>query len=198
MKHSAGLLATAAMLAAAVPFWDVKPPTEWSIEEVRTMLTNSPWAQMVDAGANNPAPPVQVYIATAQPIQLAEDSVRAATKAKEDDPSWVEYRDYLVENSSKYVVIAIEVLKAEAFLDNAETTRMEKESELRIGKRKYKVTGHFPPSASDPHARLVFPRDVRPGDRSLAFDLYIPGAGSPYRRAEFPLKEMTYHGQPAF
>jgi hypothetical protein len=186
------------LLMTAVPFWQAKPSSEWTLDEVRTLLTDSPWAQMVDAGKDNPAPAVQIYVAGAEPIIAAEDRLRAARKSTGEDPSWQEYRDYLVENAGKYIVLAIRVLKAESFLDNSETKHMEDDSYLLVGKRKYKVTGHFPPSSTDPYARLVFPRELQPGDRVLTFDLYIPGAGSPYRQAQFSLKEMIYRGKPAY
>jgi hypothetical protein len=75
---------------------------------------------------------------------------------------------------------------------------MEKESVLRIGRRKYRMTGHFPPAPTDPYLRLVFPREVDPQDKSLRFELYLPGVPSPYRWAEFRLREMRYRGEPAF
>ncbi len=192
------IAASGLLFALATPFWEAKPSTEWSVDETRTLLTNSPWAQAVDAGRNNPAPPVQVYIATAEPVQLAEDRLRAAAKVKSEDPSWAEYREYLIENTGKYIVFAVGVTDAAAFADNSETKRLEDKSELRVGKRKYKIAGQFPPSSSDPYVRLVFPRDIQPGDRTLFVELYVPGAGSPYRRAEFPLKELVYHGQPSY
>jgi hypothetical protein len=192
------LFLPALLIASAAPFWDSKPPAGWSIDEVQILLTNSPWAQLVDAGKTNPAPSVQVYVASAAPMLAAEDRLRAAKKLKTDDPSWQEYRDYLVDNTGKSIVLAIRALKPEVFLDNSEIKHMENESYLRIGKRKYRVTGHFPPSSTDSFARLVFPHEVQPGDRNLIFDLYVPGVGSPYRRAEFTLKEMVYHGQPAY
>jgi hypothetical protein len=193
------LLVPALLMASAAPFWDTKPPADWSIDEVQTLLTNSPWAQLVEAtGKSNPAPSVQVYVASAAPMVAAEDRLRAAKKMKTDDPSWQEYRDYLVDNTGKSIVLAIRVQKRESFLDNSETKHMEDESYLRIGKRKYRVTGHFPPSSTDPFVRLVFPREVQTGDRNLIFELYVPGVGSPYRRAEFMVKDMVYHGQPAY
>ena len=53
------------------PFWVNKPATEWSEPELLALLTNSPWAQPVDGPGPN-APAVEVYLATAGPMQLAE------------------------------------------------------------------------------------------------------------------------------
>ena len=59
------------LLLAAAPFWEAKGPTAWSEDELNQLLTESPWAQVAEgAGANLPG--VQVYLATAKPIQLAE------------------------------------------------------------------------------------------------------------------------------
>ena len=186
------------LMMAAIPFWDAKPAADWTRDEINTLLTDSPWAQIVDAGKNNTAPPVQVYLATAQPIMLAEDRLRAARKATGDDPSWQEYRDYLVENTGKYLVLAIRVVNHESFLDNSEVKHMEDDSYLRVGKRKYRITGHFPPSSTDPFVRLVFAQDLQPGDRNLTFELYVPGTGSPYRQAQFAIKDLAYHGRPSY
>jgi hypothetical protein len=188
----------ALLMAAGVPFWESKPAAEWSMDQVNTLLTDSPWAEMVEAGRKDLAPAVQVYLATAEPIEQAEQRARAARGIKLSDPLWQEYVDYLAENKGKIIVLAIRATKAEDFLDGKEASSMEKESYLKIGKRKYKIIGQFPPSSGDPYERMIFPRDVDPGDRSLVFDLYVPGTGSPYRHCEFPLKDLVYHGKPCY
>ena len=80
--RSAVLAIPVLLIAGTAPFWDTKPAGDWALDEVRTLLTNSPWAQMMDAGPNNPAPVVQVYLATAEPMQLAEERMRAAAKVR--------------------------------------------------------------------------------------------------------------------
>lgn len=72
---------------------------------------------------------------------------------------------------------------------------MEDECLLRAGRKKWKMTGHFPPSASDPYLRLAFPRQVQMSDKSLILDLYLPGVPQPYRVAQFSLKEMVLAGK---
>ena len=47
-----------------------------------------------------------------------------------------------------------------AFSDNRETRQMEQECVMRVGRKKLKMTGHFPPSPGDPYLRLAFPREV--------------------------------------
>ena len=186
------------LFLAAVPFWEAKPADSWTVEEARALLTDSPWAQKADTGRNRDELPAPVYLASADPVILAEDRLRASRRSHGEDPAWTEYREYLVENSGKYIVLAILVIKPEALLDNSESRRMEEESVLRSGKRKYRVTGHFPPSRTDPFVRLVFPREVFDTDKSLRFELYVPGTGRPYRQAEFRLKDMLYRGKRSF
>jgi len=49
------MVALLALLAA--PFWEAKAPRDWSEEELRALLHDSPWAQGAD-----PAPAVQVCV----------------------------------------------------------------------------------------------------------------------------------------
>jgi hypothetical protein len=186
------------LLASATPFWEAKPPAQWTVEEAQSLLFDSPWAMTAQAGKDSLAAPVWVYVASAEPAILAEDRLRSSRKSRDEDPSWTEYREYLTENAGKYIVIAIGGANPRDLLDNSETRRVEDESRLRIGKRKYKIVGHFPPSSTDPFVRLVFPRDLQPGDRSLAFEVYVPGTGAPYRQVEFRLKDMVYRGHPSY
>lgn len=189
---SAAAWAAALLLAAGPPFWNQKPPAQWTVEEAERILADSPWGQVVDAGPKSLAPGVAVYIATAAPVIEAEDRLRAARKQSSADPSWEDYREYLLAEHGKIVVVAVRLPDPAAFLDAAEGRRMEKESVLRVGKRRYPLAGHFPPSSTDPYVRLAFPRDVLPGDRSLVFELFVPGVN--YRMAEFKLSEMVYRG----
>ena len=46
-----------------------------------------------------------------------------------------------------------------------------------------------------PYLRLAFPRQVELNDKKLYFDLYIPGVPSPFRSAEFTLKDMVVAGK---
>jgi hypothetical protein len=42
---------------------------------------------------------------------------------------------------------------------------------------------------------LIFPRSVRPADKSVAFRLYLPGLPFPEREAEFHVKDLSYKGK---
>ncbi len=196
------LLPFLALLLAA-PFWEAKAPAEWSDLELQALLTESPWAQLVSGpGTASPAPPVQVYLATAAPMELAlEESARRARlhrkpgQAEPPGASEEEYRAWLQENRAQQIVLAVGIGDKPAFSDEREVKRMEQECVMRVGRRKFKLTGHFPPSAGDPVLRLAFPREVQPEDKTVSFDLYLPGLTAPYRLVEFRVKDMLVHGR---
>jgi hypothetical protein len=172
-----------ALLAA--PFWETKAPVDWTDIQIEKLLHDSPWAQMAD-----PGPAVQVYLATAQPIREAE----AEWARRRGKPLNDEYVDYLKQEGANKLVVAIAYKNLTALADGEEAHRMEEESIMRVGRQKYKMEGHFPPVPSDPYLRLVYPRAATERDKSVTFELYLPGYG-PYHEAEFRLRDMTYKGK---
>ena len=187
-----------ALFLFADPFWIGKPPAEWSDAQLLALLNDSPWAQAVD-GPGQGAPAVQVYLATAAPILLAEKErdrriqVRRAPGTPAPDKS--EYRLWLEDQGGSQIVLAVHIQNNRGFLDEHEVRKMEDETEMHAGKRKFKLTGSFPPTESDPYLRLAFPRQVELTDKTLRFDLYLPGVPSPFRSAEFTLKDMVSGGK---
>jgi hypothetical protein len=183
---------TAALLLAlaVLPFWETRPPEQWTDAQVQELLTNSPWAQpaLDSRGAG-----IAVYLASARPMREAEFEL-ARKQPPIDDPGAEEYRDSLRENQGKQIVLAVALPDRKALEDPAEVKRMEQECVLKVGRKKYQMTGHFPPSVTDPYVRLVFPRAVTVADKSLVFELYVPGLPSPYRRVEFRIQDLTYRG----
>jgi hypothetical protein len=71
---------------------------------------------------------------------------------------------------------------------------MQDESIMKVGRKKYQMVGHFPPTPSDKFLRLVYPRVVTAADKSVIFELYLPGNG-PYHEAEFRVRDMLYKGK---
>ncbi len=140
-----------------------------------------------------------MYLATAGPIALAEKEHerRVQIRRKPGTPVTenAEYRLWMDEYRSTQIVLAVYIANPKGFLDEREVRRMEDESVLRAGKKKIKLTGSFPPSESDPYLRLAFPRQVDLSDKTLTFDLYLPGVPSPFRSAEFTLKDMVSGGK---
>src|SRR5208283_5117485 len=103
--------------------------------------------------------------------------------APAESPAVAEYRLWLEDNRTTQIVIAIPIQNNKGFLDEREVQRMEDQCLMRVGKKKVKITGSFPPSESDPYLRLAFPRQVELSDKTLYFDLYLPGVPTPYRTA---------------
>jgi hypothetical protein len=190
----------------AAPFWETKAPEQWDDRELEQLLTDSPWAQMVTgAGKSGAGDPVQLFFATAGPIQSAEKELdrRAALRKRskqpgEPDPLVEEYREWLAVNQAGYTVIAIRIPNTAAFSDQREIGRMEEESFLQVGRKKIKMSGHFPPSSSDPYLRLAFPRPEEVSAKFIVVDLYLPGISIPYRQAQFSVKDMAVHGKLAY
>lgn len=197
----------ATSLSAAAPFWAEpafwvdKPPAQWTEQELIRLITDSPWAQMVPAPSDK-APGMQLYLATAGPLDQAEHErerryrIRHPKTGEQPGDLLVEeYRTWLAENRATQIVVAIGVGEAGAFSNEQETRHMEQECVMRIGRKKYKMTGHFPPSAGDPYLRLAFPRVATAADKSVTFDLYVPGVSMGARSAEFTIKDMIVKGK---
>ncbi|HEY4365522.1 MAG TPA: hypothetical protein VGN17_31465 [Bryobacteraceae bacterium] len=193
------------LLLMAGPFWEAQAPKEWTDAQLEGLLADSPWAQVM-AGPGQSALAVNARLALASPIEQAEkeQARRAALRSKpgakkeasdEEDPGAREYRLWLEDNRATQIILAIRMTSNEGLLDEKEVRRMEDESVMRVGKKKIKMTGHFPPSAGDPFLRMAFPREVQLSDKSVIFDVYLPGVSAPFRSAEFKLKDMVVGGK---
>ena len=181
----------------AAPFWETAAPADWSDSQLKGLLTDSPWAQLVGATGSSSARAIQVLVATAGPIEQGElEWDRRFTKKKaEPDLMKEEYRVWLQDNRATHIVLAISAAKNDQLSDESEIRRMEEQSVMIVGRKKYKMTGHFPPSAGDPYLRIAFPREVTAADKSVNFELYVPGVGIPFRSVEFRVKDMTVKGK---
>jgi hypothetical protein len=178
-------LVCAFLVLLAVPFWETKAPADWSEQELEALMHDSPWAQMAE-----PAPAVQVYLATAAPLRDAErEFARRRGKPLND-----EYLEYLQQQGGNKVIVAIAYKNLNALADGEEAHRMEEESIMKVGRQKYKMEGHFPPVPSDPFLRLVYPRAASERDKTVTFELYLPGYG-PYHDAQFRVRDMLYKGK---
>jgi hypothetical protein len=189
----------AIMLLAGGPFWEVKPPGDWTDDELAAMFQSSPWVKTLENPAKaKGASPTPAYLATARPMREAEQEQRRRLRQRTptEEPQDTDYEDFLSENEGQYIVLAVLQPNPAAPADAKETTRMEEESVLRVGRKTYKTAGHFPPDASDPYLRLVFPRAIERDTKSLVFDLYLPATPFPYRQVEFWLKDLSYKGKP--
>jgi hypothetical protein len=180
---------------SAQAFWEGHPPAEWTDSELKQMLADSPWAQTI-----TPAPVITALLATAKPIEEAEAealhrrnaSLVSGAKAAAPD---IDYIDYVKQHRDEHFVLAIPYPSLAALGRADEEKRMEEQCILRVGKRKYGILGHFPPTPSDPVLRLIFPRVVTAADKSFSFDLYLPGMTHPSRMVEFRVKDLVYKGK---
>src|SRR5579862_7979503 len=115
------------LLLAAAPFWEAKAPADWSDPELQALLSDSPWAQVV-SGPGTAGPAVQVFLATASPMEQAERERerRAKLRAKPratpepEDSTAAEYRDWLEQNRASHIVVAVRIPATNAFSDERE------------------------------------------------------------------------------
>jgi hypothetical protein len=190
------LILLALMLAA--PYWETKPARHWNDEELMGLLRDSPWAQVTTFRDRAEVP---VYLASAKPLRDAEAEIirrytlKLGASVSTELPARREYELFMGENLGKVIVIAIRDPNFQALAEAGEIKQMEESSYLRAGRKKIKLTGHFPPAESDPVLRLVFPRPADLG-KDLSFELYIPGVTGPYRQAVFRIKDLMFQGQP--
>src|SRR5579862_2023881 len=191
------------ILLAAAPFWETKTPEQWDDRELLELMSDSPWAQMATGSAKaTPAPPILVYLATAAPMELAEAESQRRARARRKpgepepfDPLNEEYRAWLQDNRATQIIVSVRMANNTELADEAEVRRMQEESVLRAGRKKIKMTVHFPPSSSDPYLRIAFPRQVQLRDKNILLDLYLPGVQEPYRSVQFSLKDMVLMGK---
>jgi len=186
------LLALAALLLQTVPFWEQRPPAQWSRTEVDQLLSDSPWAQTSGA---------RVYLASAEPARQAELMWKKWRKQQlgveerfEDDD---DYEEFLRQHPGEYIVVAVSVPNPSITPDPREFAEMEKRSRIKLDKRKYAMLAHFPPTPADPVLRMVFPKKLAGDEKTLILELYLPGVHLPYRNFEFPVKSLVWKGKPA-
>lgn len=176
------------LFLATQPFWETKPPEQWTDREVDLMLHASPWSQV-----SGDSPEIVVYLATAEPVAEAESElrVRSPKPVPELDPDYI---DYVREHRDDAFVLAIPYEK-HGFGNAEDQHRLEDETLMTAGGRKYHLLGYFPPTPSDPVLRLIFPRQVRPTDKTVHFTLYLPGIPFPDRDVEFRVRDLYYKGK---
>ena len=80
--------ALAMLLFLAASFWETKPPTDWTDNELLVLFTDSSWAQMAEPAVKDAhGAPVQVYLSSAGPMQLAEKERERRYIRKGNGPS---------------------------------------------------------------------------------------------------------------
>ena len=191
------------LLVLAQSFWQSKPPAEWNDIELARFLSNSPWAQMAAPSDRTASvPPLPVYLATAEPIvkAVAERSRRVALRRpanpNAEAPLREEFEAWFSDNRAGHIIVAARVGNNDAFTSESEMRRMQQDCALDLGRAKVKLSSYFPPTSSDPYLYLAFPREpVTPADKSVAFNIYLPGVPGPFRTVEFKTKDLLVDGR---
>ena len=181
--------ALALLFFLAQPYWEAKPPEQWTASEIEMMRRASPWAQIAE-----PAPGVLVWLATAQPIEDAEAEARVRLKNPPPEPD-PDYLDFLRENRETHFVLALSYPNILRPSKSGEQKTMEDDAAMVIGSKSHKIAGYFPPTPTDPVLRLVFLREVKESDKTVLFRFYLPGLTFPEREVQFNVKELKYHGK---
>ena len=189
-------------LMFAGPFWQEKMPADWTDIELSQIFADSPWAQTVSANSRSAPPPAaHVYLATAAPMAAAEIERAKRIKARgkgveQEDPLAEEYQVWLEDNRTTQIVVAIRMSSNSGLSEAAEVKHMEEDSYMQVGRKKVKMTGHFPPTSRDPYLRMAFPRQPLGDEKTLTFSVYIPGLPLPFREFQFRLKDLMVNGKP--
>jgi hypothetical protein len=191
------------LLLAASPFWQEKPPAEWNDLQIAQSLNDSPWAHAAKGNGKVIVAPVQAYLESSQFVErvLQERNRRAALRRKETAEGALaeEYRFWFEDNRTDQVILAVRVGTPNAFSDEREIRRLQEDSTMHSGNVSVKMSGHFPPSANDPYVHLAFPRNIiQPSEKTLSFQLYLPGIASPYRSVDFLPSELMTDGRPDY
>jgi hypothetical protein len=172
----------------AQPFWEYKPPERWTDREIDTIRVSSPWVEKC-----GPSPVLLIYLATATPIEEAELELRLRSRRSAELD--MDYLNYVRVNREKTLTLAIPYDAVHGMGKAGEDLRMEQECVMVVGRKAYKMLGHFPPTSSERVLRLIFPRTVTASDKDVVFRLYLPGMPFPEREVRFRVKDLLYHGK---
>jgi hypothetical protein len=193
------------LLMFANPFWLEKMPADWTDIELSQIFVDSPWTQALGppARAAFASPSVQLYLATAAPMAEAEEERAKRLKARrkpgekeEEDPLGEDYQAWLEDNRASQIVVAVRLGFNQKLFDGGEMKRMEEESYMQVGRKKVKMSGHFPPTPRDPYLRIAFPRQPLEDEKTVLFFIYVPGLPLPMREVQFKVKDLMVNGKP--
>lgn len=190
------------LFLAITPFWQEKAPADWSDIQIAQFLNDSPWAHATKASGKVVGPPLQTYLASSKMAEQAEKerNRRVALRRKvEESPLAEEYRFWFEDNCKEQVILAVRVGNPVAFSSQGEIRRMQEDSAMHSGNIKVKMSSYFPPSATDPFVHFAFPRSViQPQEKSLDFEVYLPGVASPFRAVQFTVADLAVDGKPDY
>ena len=95
-----GLILAAEPQPRTSPFWNAKAPADWSAEEVRELLRQSPWATV---SAATMGPRLNIHLASAEPMREAETRERLALRYPvQPGASFEEYQSMLKDGRTSH------------------------------------------------------------------------------------------------
>jgi hypothetical protein len=188
-------------LAAAQAFWQARPPADWTRTEAQSLLRQSPWAAQAVTESKMAAAGVPVLLLTALPVRQALqriDETNMEPTLGDREAELPEWRVLLRDQSPEYIALGVELPDPASADEARESAEMQKQTSLRIGKRRIRPHTVFPAGPRTPWTIFVFPRPVGPAEKVLRFELFIPGPGNPFRAVEFKTAALDYQGRPEF
>src|ERR1700726_4721362 len=99
-----------ALLAAPPPFWESKPPHDWTDVELTGLLNDSPWARNALTQGIARQPGIQTYLASALPIQEAEAEFKRRRQIRNRPTGPVEtdeFLEFLKQHHGESIVLTV-------------------------------------------------------------------------------------------
>jgi hypothetical protein len=191
------------LMLAAQSFWQTREPGDWTRMEAQTLLRASPWTGLADVESKMAGAPLPVVLLSAAPVQHALDRLDQTepepTSLGDAAAELPEWRLLLREKPGAYVMLGVVLPDPDRAEEGRESKEFERQTAMRAGKRRVKPEMVFPPSRRMPWTILVFPRPAGvESAKSLRFELYVPGAGNPFRAVEFKVADLMYQGRAEF
>ena len=187
-----GLTAMACAVLAAADFWETKPFTMWSDQELQQVTTDSPWAKKIviaAAGRAGGAPDTPVVISWRSALPMKQALVRMQIGL--GGALTPQARALLDQKETGYVV-SVEGLPARLA---GSTANIRVDTSLKVGD-KARIgpdEGLAQPSGNNLVLGFVFPRTpISPEDKTVEF---VTKVGAFEIKGVFNLKEMEFHGR---
>jgi hypothetical protein len=188
-----GLMAMACTALGAADFWETKPFTMWSDQEVQQITTDSPWAKKIVVAAGGRAggaadTPVVISWRSALPMRQALARMQIGLGGALTPQA----RAVLDQKENGYVV-SVDGLPARLA---GSTANIRVDTALKIGDKTRVGPDEAlaQPSGNNLILAFNFPRTpIGPEDKTVEF---VTKVGAFEIKGVFNLKEMVFHGQP--
>lgn len=202
----ATVLATAGIASAAKDgVWNTKKPAEWSLEEVREIITKSPWVQTVEvlpttirdpnAGTEKPVTGgtrVGLYVRWYSAGLIRQATVRGAQLA--GGVSEAQAAD-MTKPIDRFYVISVTAPESLSVLDGVPFETVKGNTSLTIGETKHSLVNLVTPKQTGgPEALYFFERGKgAPADAKKAE--FVTKIGEADIKAKFDVSKMVWNGK---